>query len=100
MIKDPKNMREFVSTESYVVEGRGRTYITQNPSGLDEPNDLCGLDVEINGVVRYIKGVESFAVCRPYPEGWHIGLLADDNQPSSSAAFMKTGEALNDIPYP
>jgi hypothetical protein len=44
-----------------------------NP-GIDEPNDLAGQDVILDGKVVRVVAVEAFAIYRPYPHGMRFAV--------------------------
>lgn len=64
---------EFVSEDSFYIEGRGRVYVVRAPEEFERGScPILGEDVIIDGTKYHCTGVESMGTIR---EGDSIGLL-------------------------
>lgn len=75
-------MREFTSSDSFIIKGRGRVYIitgNQFPEEFWNPNQLVGELIKINGQEYKVRGVEAYKIHispeHPYRLGF--GILVD-----------------------
>lgn len=70
-------MPEFEGLGSFLIAGRGTVFTVKNPGGYPEPGVLVGRDVLIDGTPFHVRGVESYAIVRPYPDRFDFGLLVE-----------------------
>jgi hypothetical protein len=75
------DVADFTATGAYEIAGRGTCFAVVNPGGYPEPNVLTGAVVRIDGVTFKVRGVETFAIGRPYPEHLSFALLVDTTGP-------------------
>lgn len=62
--------------EGRTIRGiEGTLILVRNPGCYDEPDDLGGQHVLIDGKRYYCRGVESFRICRPYPKSLDFALM-------------------------
>lgn len=70
---------KYESKECFSLKGRGKVYIVENEKGRawHDFDDLIGNEVEINGELKQVIGVEKYA--KHYiSEGEPIGLLVEE----------------------
>lgn len=67
----------FRSIDTYEIKDRGTAITVENPGGYPEPNVLRDHNVIIDGDPYFVRGVETYAISRPYPDRYEFGLLAD-----------------------
>lgn len=68
-------MIELESQDRFKITGRGTVFVVENPGDLPEPNVLTGGNVKIDGAIYRVRGIETFAVGRPYPVSYSFGVL-------------------------
>lgn len=73
-------LTEFTSVDHFEIAGRGMCYTINNPGGYPEPNVLTGTTVVLDGRIRKVVGVETFAIGRPYPESLGFALLVAEDE--------------------
>ena len=67
----------FESTGQYKIKGRGTAYTTTNPVECADFSHLIGQQVQIDGVLCMVRGVERFAHSPPWRAGETISLLVE-----------------------
>ena len=67
---------ELHATVGVDIPGRGWLHIVSGASEVD-PDTLVGRQILLNGKPVRVRGVETFAVGRPYPPGLPFGLLVE-----------------------
>jgi hypothetical protein len=68
-------MISFSSLDRHAVQGRGDVLIVSLDRDTADFSHLLGHDVQIDGKVVRVVGVERFAHSPPWRAGEHIGLL-------------------------
>ena len=66
----------FRSVAEYEVPGLGHVSVVLTERVRHDFDDVVGHIVIVDDQPIRVRGVEAFAVVRPYPMGWPIGLLS------------------------
>lgn len=70
-------MREYHELDRFTITGRGLCIAVKNPGGYKD-GELLGTNVLVDGKEFLVKGVETFAIGRPYPDGLNFALLVEE----------------------
>lgn len=65
---------ELKSLDKFNVPGRGLIYLVENPFECDNFDHLIG-QIQIDGVVKTVTGIESYRITPPFRKGHKLGLL-------------------------
>lgn len=67
-------MIELHEIDRFEITDRGTVITTKNPD-MDNPGELLGQIILIDGEEYKVRGVEMFRIALPYPHQWGIGIL-------------------------